>query len=117
MAATGGPGRRRPARRVLTRLDMDRFQVPRAHRRDPEPAESNDPQVRELVAQLAELRIAPDPDPRFRAELRTQLVAVAPRLVAEGESENEPRAAGARHSDNRLARRGIRWRRVGAGLV
>lgn len=98
---------------------MHRIPVPRPLRRDHDPADSDDAQVRELVGELAQLRLAPDPDPRFRAELRTQLVAVTPRLVAEGatDTETDGRAAGARHTDDRLARRGIRWRRVAAGLV
>ncbi len=99
---------------------MHRFPVPRPLRREPAPAEpagSEDPQVRELVAELAQLRIAPEPDPRFRAELRTQLVAVTPRLVAEGAAHTDRRGAGARRTDDRPARRGIRWRRVTAGLV
>lgn len=53
------------------------------HRGDP--LRSSDPRVRELVGALAGLEIAPAPRPEFRAELRAQLVAVAPRLIAEGE--------------------------------
>jgi hypothetical protein len=52
-----------------------------AHR---DPARSADPRVRELVAQLAQLPPAPAPRGHFRAELRAQLVAVTPRLVATG---------------------------------
>ncbi|WP_375480435.1 DUF5667 domain-containing protein [uncultured Jatrophihabitans sp.] len=53
-------------------------------RRHPDPDRSADPRVQ---AVLAGLRAAPAPSPRahFRAELRAQLVAVAPRIVAEGE--------------------------------
>ncbi|HEU5266754.1 MAG TPA: DUF5667 domain-containing protein [Jatrophihabitans sp.] len=105
---------------------MHRISMPRLLRRYPEPAESADPRIRELVSELADLRIAPDPDPRFRAELRTQLVAIAPRLVAEGRTRPGPtatarvdsptpatsrRATGAKHTDDPLARRGIGWRR------
>ena len=55
-----------------------------ARRRRVDPARSADPRVRRLVAALATLEIAPTPSPEFRSELRTQLVAVTPRLVAEG---------------------------------
>jgi hypothetical protein len=60
--------------------------------RFPDPQRSTDPAVRELVSALATL---PSPAPRahFRAELRAQLVAVAPRLVAEGRAEAEAAAA------------------------
>jgi uncharacterized membrane protein YgcG len=88
---------------------MHRFPVPGPLYRGPDPADSADPQIRELVAELAQLRIAPDPDPRFRTELRAQLVAVAPRLVEDGRAK--PVASGARHTDDRLARHPIRWRR------
>jgi hypothetical protein len=53
-------------------------------RRFEDPARSSDPRIRSLVAQLATLEPAPAPRAHFRAELRAQLVAVAPRLVAEG---------------------------------
>ncbi|GAB2471565.1 DUF5667 domain-containing protein [Jatrophihabitans fulvus] len=56
-------------------------------RRYPDPAESPDPRVQSVLAQLEALREAPAaaPDRDFRAELRAQLVAVAPRIVAEGD--------------------------------
>jgi len=57
-------------------------------RRYPDPTESNDPQIRELLMSLATLEVAPLPRAHFRAELRAQLVAVAPRLVAEGLADN-----------------------------
>jgi hypothetical protein len=57
-------------------------------RRYPDPTESNDPQIRELLTSLATLEVAPLPRAHFRAELRAQLVAVAPRLVAEGLADN-----------------------------
>jgi hypothetical protein len=53
-------------------------------RRCEDPARSSDPRIRSLVAQLATIEPAPVPRAHFRAELRAQLVAVAPRLVAEG---------------------------------
>jgi Domain of unknown function (DUF5667) len=53
-------------------------------RRFEDPARSSDPRIRTLVARLAALEPAPAPRAHFRAELRAQLVAVAPRLVAEG---------------------------------
>jgi hypothetical protein len=52
-----------------------------------DPSQSSDPRVRELVAALGTLQIAPLPRAHFRAELRAQLVAVAPRLVAEGPAD------------------------------
>jgi hypothetical protein len=68
-----------------------------------DPGRSPDPAIRELVAALAAVRPAPAPDPRFRAELRAQLVAVTPRLVAEGPLAAPAPAPG-------------RWRRVLARL-
>ena len=56
-----------------------------AWRRQRDPLHSADPRVREVIGALAGLPVAPDPRPEFRAELRAQLVAVTPRLVAEGE--------------------------------
>jgi hypothetical protein len=71
-------------------------------RRFEDPARSADPQIRQLVAQLATLDPAPPPRAHFRAELREQLVAVAPRLVAEGQTITAPppteRPAGAAHA-------------------
>lgn len=67
---------------------MNEHRVPMlggAWRRRSDPLRSPDPRVRELVAALASLEIAPAPRAEFRAELRAQLVAVTPRLVAEGE--------------------------------
>lgn len=55
--------------------------------RFPDPDRSPDPRVRELVGALRGLAITPEPSAHFRAELRAQLVAVAPRLVAEGPAE------------------------------
>jgi hypothetical protein len=53
-------------------------------RRYEDPARSADPRIRQVVSGLATLQAAPAPRAHFRAELRAQLVAVAPRLVAEG---------------------------------
>jgi hypothetical protein len=55
----------------------------RSLRRFEDPALSRDPRVRAVLAGLATLE-APPARAHFRAELRAQLVAVAPRLVAEG---------------------------------
>jgi hypothetical protein len=52
-------------------------------RRLPDPARWPHPVVRALVAQLGTV-VLPAPRPRFRRELRAQLVAIAPRLVSEG---------------------------------
>jgi hypothetical protein len=72
-----------------------------------DPAQSGDPRVRHLVGALATAEPAPSPSADFRAELRAQLVAVAPRLIAEGERVEasatvgrgavRPAPAGARH--------------------
>jgi hypothetical protein len=59
-----------------------------ALRRRVDPQRSRDPRVRELVAALATLDVAPPPRAQFRDELRAQLVAVAPRLVEEGEPQS-----------------------------
>jgi hypothetical protein len=58
-------------------------------RRFEDPTRSRDPRVRELVSALAAL---PSPAPRaeFRAELRAQLVAIAPRIVAESAQSATP---------------------------
>ncbi|HEY2297006.1 MAG TPA: DUF5667 domain-containing protein [Jatrophihabitans sp.] len=72
---------------------MNEHRVPMlgaALRRHVDPARSTDPKVRELVAALATLEVGPAPRPEFRAELRAQLVAVTPRLVAEGEPPAAP---------------------------
>lgn len=94
---------------------MAEHRVPllRSSLRRVDPARSRDPRVRSVVSQLAELRLAPAPDPVFRAELRAQLVAVAPRLVAEGAATpaaREQAGAAARTSEKapaERARRGI----------
>ncbi|MCU1658224.1 MAG: hypothetical protein JWO57_2880 [Pseudonocardiales bacterium] len=61
-------------------------------RRYEDPERSADPRIRQLVAELRELEPAPAPRAHFRAELRAQLVAVAPRLVAEGTHSEHPAA-------------------------
>ena len=62
-------------------------------RRFEDPARSSDPRIRALVAQLATIEPVPAPRAHFRAELRAQLVAVAPRLVAEGTAVETARPA------------------------
>jgi len=64
-------------------------------RRYEDPAHSADPRIRELVVALATLDPAPAPRAHFRAELRAQLVAVAPRLIAEGPAIEQQRPANA----------------------
>jgi hypothetical protein len=59
-------------------------------RRYEDPAKSRDPRVRAVLTQLAILEMAPPARAHFRAELRAQLVAVAPRLVAEGMAAEAP---------------------------
>ncbi|MDT4893724.1 MAG: hypothetical protein QOE97_2759 [Pseudonocardiales bacterium] len=71
-------------------------------RRFEDPEHSRDPRIRLLVLELRQLESAPAPRAHFRAELRSQLVAVAPRLVAEGVSA-EVRPAG-RHAAANSAR-------------
>jgi hypothetical protein len=61
-------------------------------RRYPDPELSADPRIFAVVSALRTLELAPAPRPHFRAELRTQLVAVAPRLVAEGTAVEGPLA-------------------------
>lgn len=91
-----------------------------AGHRDRDPAHSSDPRVRELVSKLHALPVAPPPQAHFRAELRSQLVAVAPRLVEEGEPATSrpspgPQAPGVRTMLVRLRR--VRLPRpVGIGL-
>jgi hypothetical protein len=99
-------------------------------RRFEDPVRSRDPRVRAVVAGLAALPAA-DPRPEFRAELRAQLVAIAPRVVAEsaearggavalaprpmpGRATAAPSRV-AQHSDTLLAR--LRGVRVGRPLA
>jgi hypothetical protein len=98
-------------------------------RRSEDPALSSDPRVRAVVGALATL---PSPAPRdeFRAELRAQLVAIAPRIIAESAEATTSmvdivpgraapaaeRAAGRpRHTDSAFAR--IRGLRLGRPLA
>jgi hypothetical protein len=59
-------------------------------RRFEDPARSSDPRIRAIVAELRSVSPAPPMRAHFRAELRSQLVAVAPRLVAEGVGVEQP---------------------------
>ena len=65
-------------------------------RRYEDPARSSDPRIREIVAALATIEPAPAPRAHFRAELRAQLVAVAPRIVQESATEELPAVGAAR---------------------
>lgn len=62
-------------------------------RRYPDPETSTDPRIFALVSALRTVEIAPAPRAHFQAELRAQLVAVAPRLIAEGTTIELPRTA------------------------
>lgn len=72
-------------------------------RRYEDPARSRDPRIRRIVAELTTLEPAPAPRAHFRAELRSQLVAVAPRLVAEGVSAERPAVPATAPARNRRA--------------
>jgi Domain of unknown function (DUF5667) len=102
-------------------------------RRFEDPVRSRDPRVRAVVGALATLPAAP-PRAEFRAELRAQLVAITPRIVAEGKEarsallESVPggpskarKPGSARHADGFLTRlRGVRLGRpltIAASLV
>lgn len=52
-------------------------------RRHEDPTTSRDPRVQAVLAQLKTMQVAPAPRAHFRAELRAQLVAVAPRIISE----------------------------------
>lgn len=70
-------------------------------RRFEDPEDSRDPRVSAVVTALKALpagAVAPAPQPHFRAELRAQLVAVAPRIVAEAAAETAPAIDTARGS-------------------
>jgi hypothetical protein len=65
--------------------DMSEHRVPMlgaSWRRFEDPVRSSDPRVRSLVSALATLPV-PAPRAEFRAELRAQLVAIAPRIISE----------------------------------
>jgi hypothetical protein len=83
-------------------------------RRRSDPSLSRDPRVRAVVAQLKALP-APQLRADFRDELRAQLVAITPRLVAEGAPAEAPLAGRADTAAGRAGRR----RRPGhaAGVV
>lgn len=68
-------------------------------RRYEDPERSADPRIRQVVAELRTLEPAPAPRAHFRAELRAQLVAVAPRLIAEGTHAEAPGTRAAAHPD------------------
>lgn len=70
-------------------------------RRLEDPARSRDPRVQAVVGALATLP-APEMRSEFRTELRAQLVAIAPRIVAEGSTAT--RHAVARETSVRSAR-------------
>ncbi|MBE7187744.1 DUF5667 domain-containing protein, partial [Jatrophihabitans endophyticus] len=59
-----------------------------------DPETSSDPRVRALVEKLSRVDYAPAPRPEFRSELRQQLVAIAGRVVTEGEPVAVPSTAG-----------------------
>lgn len=79
-----------------------------ALRRYPDPVASADPLTSTLVARLASLPSSPQPTAGFREDLRAQLVAVTPRLVAEGLTSD----AAAAGSAVGLGRVRATWRRV-----
>jgi hypothetical protein len=68
----------------MTQMGEHRVSMLGSLRRYEDPARSSDPRIRAVVAGLSTLEVAPPARAHFRAELRSQLVAVAPRLVAEG---------------------------------
>jgi hypothetical protein len=61
-------------------------------RRYPDPDRSTDPLIRAIIGQLRALP-TPAPSPGFREELRAQLIAVTPRLVAEGVTAGKRRTS------------------------
>jgi len=91
-------------------------------RRSEDPAVSRDPRIRAVVGALAALP-SPEPNAAFRAELRAQLVAIAPRIVAESAQAaaptlterprtGKPATAPPKHATGVLARlRGVSLRR------
>lgn len=62
-------------------------------RRYPDPASSTDPVISSLLHRLATVPPPPGPSPDFTAQLHAQLVAVTPRLVAEGAPGTDQRRA------------------------
>jgi hypothetical protein len=72
--------------------EMSEHRVPMlgaSWRRFEDPTLSRDPRIRAVVGALATLP-APAPRAEFRAELRTQLVAIAPRIIAESAPSATP---------------------------
>lgn len=65
-------------------MSEHRAPVLSALRRHEDPAHSSDPRIRAIVTDLADLSIAPEIRGDFRTDLRAQLVAIAPRLIADG---------------------------------
>jgi hypothetical protein len=86
----------------------DRHSLAAALRRYPDPVASADPVLSTLVTRLASLP-APIPSPGFREELRAQLMAVTPRLVAEGLT---PAAGAAVRAGRVPGRMRATWQRV-----
>ena len=87
---------------------------------------ARDPRVRTLVDALRTVDYAPAPDAQFRAELRAQLVAVAPRIIAESTPEVVAAPAAGRRSsvttgsplsDQLRRRRFVRPLAVAAGVA
>lgn len=88
-------------------------------RRYEDPATSRDPKIRAIVTGLQTLDVAPAPRAHFRAELRAQLVAVAPRLIADGiatEGKMIDIVPRPQPEDEAAAPEGTRTARVVAGL-
>lgn len=87
-------------------------------RRTEDPEHSRDPQVRELVEALKSVDYAPAPDPDFRAELRAQLVAVAPRIIAESAADTGAPVTGrAARSLSSQRRRFVRPLAIASGVA
>lgn len=76
-------------------------------RRYPDPDFSADPLIQTIVGQLRALP-TPAPSPGFREELRAQLIAVTPRLVAEGVTAPRPTRAAQKPQRATLPRAPIR---------
>ncbi len=79
-------------------------------RRHPDPESSTDPVISALIGHLHALPAGPSMRADFRAELHAQLVAVTPRLVAEGVADVEASPADRFHS-------GWRWLRTRASRM
>lgn len=55
-----------------------------------DPASSHDPDVQALLQRLGDLPPGPRMSPEFRRDLRVQLVAIAPRVIGSGSTEDLP---------------------------